>query len=141
MWKRIADGLLLTKTERKVILFLSVTMAIGAGIRLYQASVPVASRFEYRLSDSAFAAASTVPEDSLTAKSEDEPADTAGAININTATHQQLMKLPGIGTVTAARIISARSELGQFKTIEDLRTIKGISQKKLKKLAPMITVH
>jgi comEA protein len=141
MWKRVADWLVLTKTERNVILFLSVTMLIGAGIRLYQASVPEPSKFDYRTSDSTFAAASAVPEDSLAAREEDEVAEEAEVLDINTATQEQLMKLPGVGAVTAARIVSARNEMGRFKTVEDLRAVKGISQKKLEKLAPMITVH
>ena len=50
----------------------------------------------------------------------------ASKININTATALELDKLPGVGPVRAADIISYREKNNGFKTIEDLKNIKGI---------------
>ena len=44
-------------------------------------------------------------------------------ININTATLEELDKLPGVGEATANKIISHREENGQFKTIEDIKNV------------------
>ncbi len=125
MLKRIAEWLALTKTERNVILFLVTTMIIGAAIRLYQSAFSVLPQFDYQASDSTFAALSAVPEDSLNAVTAGAEAGAeSGKLNINTATKQQLMDLPGIGKVTAGRILDYRKETGKFTTIEDLLLLK-----------------
>ena len=50
-------------------------------------------------------------------------------ININLASFEQLVSLPGIGKVKASAIIRYRKEVGMFKTLEDLQNIKGIGVK------------
>lgn len=137
MGKRILDWLALTKTEKNVILFLVITLLVGAGIRLYQETFPVASQFDYRASDSTFGTLSAGSEDSSSIARD----DAFSALNINIATKEQLMDLPGIGGVTAERIIQYRKEKGSFATIDDLRAIKGMSKKKLERLRPLITTQ
>ena len=66
--------------------------------------------------------------------------DDAQPININTATVEELAKLPGIGEVIAQRIVNHREKSGKFRTLEELLVIRGISKKKLEKLRPLITV-
>ncbi|MDR0739091.1 MAG: helix-hairpin-helix domain-containing protein [Oscillospiraceae bacterium] len=62
-------------------------------------------------------------------------------ININTATEDELeKKLPGIGKTTANLIIEKREELGGFSNIEQLKTIKGIGEKKFEKIKNLICV-
>jgi competence ComEA-like helix-hairpin-helix protein len=142
MLKHIAEWLALTKTERNVILFLVTTMIIGAAIRFYQVTFPTLPQFDYRASDSTFAVLSAAPEDSVSVVSTRITAgEESGKLNINTATEQQLIDLPGIGEVTAERILKYRKEIGKFTTIEDLRAIKGISRNKLERLSPMITTQ
>lgn len=63
-----------------------------------------------------------------------------GLININTATSSELQNLPGIGSSTAEKIISDRNANGSFKTIEDLKRVNGIGDKKFEKIAPLICV-
>ena len=48
------------------------------------------------------------------------------AININTATEAELDKLPGIGPVKAKAIVEERKKNGAFKSIEDIKRVKGI---------------
>jgi competence protein ComEA len=57
-------------------------------------------------------------------------------INPNTATRDDLMKLPGIGEVTATRIINARP----FKNIRDLRRVEGMGNKTLERIAPFLKI-
>jgi competence ComEA-like helix-hairpin-helix protein len=141
MLKRIADWIALTRTERKVILFLVMTLLAGAGIRLYQATFPSAPQFDYHASDSTFAALSALPEDTLAGAVIEGSLDTSGKLNINTATKQQLLDLPGVGEVTADRILLYRKEAGKFFSVDDLRAIKGMSKKKLENLRPLITTQ
>ena len=142
MLKRIVEWLALTKTERNVILFLVTTMIIGAVIRLYQAAFPALPQFDYRASDSTFAVLGAVPEDSVSiVPTSVAPGKESRKLNINIATEQQLMDLPGIGEVTAERILKYRKKIGKFITIEDLRAIKGISKSRLERLSPMITTQ
>jgi competence protein ComEA len=59
-------------------------------------------------------------------------------INVNTATEQELMLLPGVGPARAAAILALRAQLNGFKKVEDLMRVKGIGRKTLKKLEPMV---
>jgi competence ComEA-like helix-hairpin-helix protein len=63
-----------------------------------------------------------------------------GPVNVNTATSQELQRLPGIGPAMATRIIEHRTQHGPFRTVSDLLAVKGIGEKTLAKLAPLVTV-
>jgi competence ComEA-like helix-hairpin-helix protein len=141
MLKRIADWIALTNTERKVILFLLVALLAGAGIRLYQTTAPSALQFDYRASDSTFAALSAAPEDSSGGAVKEGIDEASGKLNINTATKQQLLDLPGIGEVTARRILAYRAETGKFSSVDELQAVKGMSKKKIENLKPLITTY
>jgi competence protein ComEA len=62
-------------------------------------------------------------------------------LNINKATKKQLLDLPGVGEVTANRILQYRAEAGKFSSIDELRAIKGMSKKKLETIKPLITTQ
>ena len=56
-------------------------------------------------------------------------------INLNTASEDELIKVNGIGPVTAAKIIKYRNDRGgKFKSLEELMNISGIGEKKFQKL-------
>ncbi|MGI6727775.1 MAG: helix-hairpin-helix domain-containing protein [Anaerovoracaceae bacterium] len=62
-------------------------------------------------------------------------------ININTASKEELQKLPRIGPSMAEKIISYRNEYGRFKKKEELKNVSGIGEKTYEKLMNMITVE
>ena len=55
-------------------------------------------------------------------------------VNLNRALKSELITLPGIGPALADRIIANRDEFGTFKTIDDLRNVKGVGDKSLEKI-------
>lgn len=63
-----------------------------------------------------------------------------GKLNLNTATADQLMLLPGVGPSKAERVVDWRGKHGPFKRVADLRKVKGFGYKTLKKLEPNLDV-
>ena len=61
-------------------------------------------------------------------------------ININTATSDELQQVPGIGPVTAEKILTMRKSYGAFKSVDDLLAIKGLGKKRLEKMRKYLTV-
>jgi len=61
-------------------------------------------------------------------------------VNINTASLEELQKLPRIGPEIAQRILDFRKENGSFKKIEDILKVRGIGEKVYGQLKDMITV-
>lgn len=62
------------------------------------------------------------------------------AVNVNTATQEQLESLNGIGPAKAKTIIDYRNKNGSFKTIEDLDKVPGIGKGILSKIKADVTV-
>lgn len=69
-----------------------------------------------------------------------KPSAVAGKVNINTATASQLDTLPGIGATYAQRIIDYRTTKGGFKSLSELKNIKGIGDKTFAKLKDRTTI-
>jgi competence protein ComEA len=65
---------------------------------------------------------------------------TGGKVDLNTATQAQLEELPGIGPTYAQSIIAERQRRGGFTSVNDLRSVRGIGDKRFAELAPLVTV-
>jgi len=64
----------------------------------------------------------------------------AHPIDLNTATEKQLEQLPGVGPTTAKAIVEFRTKSGRFRRVEDLLAVRGISESKLEKIRPYVTI-
>ncbi|MDR1528959.1 MAG: helix-hairpin-helix domain-containing protein [Burkholderiales bacterium] len=62
------------------------------------------------------------------------------AVNVNTATKEELQTLSGIGPEKAQAIIDYRTEHGPFKSVDDLTKVKGLGEKTVEKLRPDVTI-
>ncbi|MCX7667450.1 MAG: ComEA family DNA-binding protein [Atribacterota bacterium] len=63
----------------------------------------------------------------------------AKRVNVNTASKEELISLPGIGEAIAQRIIEYRQTHGPFHKPEDLLEVKGIGPKKLDQIRDLIS--
>ena len=63
-----------------------------------------------------------------------------GKLNINEASEAEFTMLEGIGKVTSHRIVEYRKRMGGFKSMAQLKEVKGISQNKFKKLEQHLTL-
>ncbi len=76
-------------------------------------------------------AASAAPE-------EDAGSQLTGVVNLNTATAEELQLLPGIGAARAQAVIALRKQRGGFKSVEELKDVKGIGDTALERLRPFV---
>jgi competence protein ComEA len=70
-----------------------------------------------------------------------QPFASVTAIDINTATVEELDKLPGIGEKTAEAIVNHRSEHGAFRRVEHIMLVPRISERRFAELAPYLRVQ
>ena len=109
----------LTRQERIALLFVAALLILGAGINHSLKRNP------------AWLKSLGVQKETLKTL----------AVDINSATEEDLIAVPGIGPVTAASIISYRLANGRFKSIDDLDKIKGIGPKKLSQMSQYLLCH
>ena len=158
--ERFHQRLGFTRNEGVVVLFLTGSLIVGGAITLLKdTSDSNGSRFDYTQSDKEFAnlsqglAVETEPlrqdktEDTSLSSPQRKPAGRSKLkeppqtrININKASKDELMRLPGIGEATAERIILYRTDHGPFTSANDLESVKGIGKKKLERFIQYITV-
>lgn len=67
-----------------------------------------------------------------------EPAVSASAVNINTATAAELEKIPFIGEKTALEIVEHRQKFGKFRKPEHLMLIGGVSDRRFREIKNFI---
>ncbi len=64
----------------------------------------------------------------------------SAALNLNTATKEELVALSGIGPAKAQAILDYRAQHGGFKSVDELKDVKGIGARRLEKLRSELTV-
>jgi len=71
----------------------------------------------------------------------EEPDDSGPRLNLNTASVEELMTLPGIGETLAKRIVRYRTYNGDFQELSHVRDVTGIGDGLYEKIRPYITVE
>jgi competence protein ComEA len=66
--------------------------------------------------------------------------DRAARVDLNVASLEQLLSLPGVGPVLAQRILDWRTQNGRFDSVDELREVAGIGERKFADIAPRVRV-
>ncbi len=69
---------------------------------------------------------------------EDAPADVIPVIDINTATKEELMLIPGVGELLAERIEDYRKNVSPFKDVSEIKNVRGIGEKTFEQMKDYI---
>ena len=80
-----------------------------------------------------------VPPD-LSSGGSSPSANADAIVDLNTATVDDLDRLPGVGPATAQAILDYRRQHGRFRTIDELLEVRGIGEAKLNQLRPHVRV-
>jgi len=121
----------LKRQERLIVIFLTLTLIIGAAVAYFKKSRPVA-RVDietFRLDD----AESYSGDDSMSGLNT--------TININSSGVEALMRLKGVGQALAKRIVDYRTNKGPFHSKDELMNVKGVGQKLFDKMKNNISIE
>jgi competence protein ComEA len=166
MLEKLSKKIGFTQTEIKVVLFLVVSFLIGFGIKIYkEESAEDNQTYDYSKEDSLFNYYRKNAEKNLekekqkrTTKKFDSKAEVLDfksdgfaeekklpppaekSIDINKANLETLIRLPGIGEITAQKIIDLRTERGKFNSLDDLMDVKGIGKSKFNKIKKFLYI-
>ncbi len=150
----------LSKSEKQALLVFTSVLVVAYGVQWLGPVGSAAPRFDYAPADSLYdvLAADTLVQTSVTEakktaaspKATDKKNRRRGknikklpplkSIDINSATKNDLVKLPHIGPVTARNILEYRRNNGPFRSIGDLLKVKRIGPKTLEKIRPFLVV-
>jgi competence protein ComEA len=118
------------QTLKKFALGLSALITLAAPLAARQAASPAPAK------PAAAAKAGKTGQSGRSTKK----APLAGKINLNSATVQDLTKLPRIGEKVAQRIVEYRTKHGGFKKPEELMNVKGIGEKTFDKMREHLSI-
>ena len=166
MIKKISKKFGFTETEVLVIMFLTGIFILGFIYKEFfkEESVSEYKNFDYSHEDSLFSYYSKLnpeidPDDSLLVSNleikkkvlelkdslfytkKETNALVEKSININSASIEELIMLPGIGEKTAAKILLLRKERGKFRKLDEIMDVKGIGEIKFNKIKKFLYIE
>ncbi len=134
-----------TPAERKALLFFSTVLVLGVSTRAYRglhSRAPADSRAHWALDHQIKAADSAHHANLRKPKREKKqkmPAKSAGPVDLDVASEQEIESLRYIGPSLAKRIVADRDSLGPFGSIDGLKRVKGVGSSMVEKLRSAVT--
>lgn len=127
----------LTPSEKKGVMVIVAVITLAAIIRIFNPFVIKSNPYNYHASDSLFTRISLTQSVNLPKLKEKKTGDLKAekrillpaSIDLNLAAKSDLVKLPRIGPAIAQRIIDYRTEHGKFKSLDEVKNVKGIGVK------------
>lgn len=165
MLKKLSVLIGLTETEIKILIFLITTFLVGFCYKTFFLLEENNNKkvFDYSKEDSLFFSIGDDTGQMDSVKREDEQVDykqevldfnasnfsgsnkketpAEKSINLNSAKLEELILLPGIGKITAERIIELRNKRGKFKSLDELFEIKGIGESKFQNITKYLYIE
>ncbi len=146
--------LVLSKQERRMVVFLILGLVVGAGVNLHMrhrgqrldnihAVVAMDSlRREFVARAAQMAQVTPVAVGDTAAKPSSVAVRTTHLwlVDINRASAAELEKLPHIGPALAQRIVAYREQRGPFRSIEEIKQVKGIGERTFARIRPYLTI-
>jgi comEA protein len=145
-----------TPSEKKALILTIIVLTAAGLTHIFYPYVYAPCSYNYTKSDSIFSRYSKLQSNIYSPKDVDfkkkmdrfkddsigyrQSIKMSGIININTASQKELQKLPGIGPVLALRIMEYRAKYGEFKSINELKKVKGIGNKTLDRMENLIKI-
>jgi competence protein ComEA len=146
--------LALSKQERRIALFLIIGLVVGAVVNAYKGHrgvrldnvEAVASMDSLRRE---FVARACLLRAGSAAALVDSGAQASvpvpthrrvWVVDINRASAEELQKLPHIGPALAQRIVAYRQQQGPFRSIEEIKRVKGIGEHTFARIRPYLTI-
>lgn len=128
----------LTKDESRALGFVALLLVLALAARLGQRPAPVAPELEPI--DLAALAATTDSMVEAEAR-RGRPLAAGELIDPNTASAEELDRLPGVGPALAARIVAERERGGPFRTARELERVSGIGPATRARIAPHLRLE
>lgn len=141
---RLQQRLAITRNEGLAILTLSGLLLLGLAVRHGETPAPVHDPSTYEEVEARFQAhVAKLPGVNHSEGRTAPPhrAETTVRINLNTASSTELQQLPGIGPALSERIEAYRSTHGPFRRVGDITQVRGIGEKTLARIEPMLYVE
>jgi competence ComEA-like helix-hairpin-helix protein len=136
----------LTPSEKKGILVIVGVITLAAIIRILNPFVIKSNPYDYHASDSTFTRISLTqyvkPPEHKEKTARELKSETKNllpsSVDLNLAAKSDLVKLPRIGPAIAQRIIDYRTKYGTFKSLDELKNVKGIGTKTFENIRPFL---
>lgn len=133
-----------TRAEQRAILFLLVMFTCGSAVLWYRRNLPPPP-VAPALLDSLRVHARHFEPDTIPGAGRDttklQTEQRSGPIDLNTATLEDLIRLPGVGEVLARRILEYRARHGKFTRVEELEKVKGLGKSKVQALKTHVLIR